>query len=180
MQQISRRTLLHFAGAATATLVVPSIARAADNEHIKPFLAGFRWVGGDAEREARDKAIEAVVSEMNFLTRGIARDKLKETNPIAAKLTFASSDTALTATMDARSYTAPLDGGNVKVKSITGDDMQMCFKIKKGAIDQIFAGDEKGRSNGFRHEENKIVMNVRVHASKLPKDLVYKVTYERV
>ena len=170
---------MKLASAATATLIAPSIAFA-DGEHHKAFLGAFRWVGGDAERDARDNAIEAVVSEMSFLARGIARDKLKETNPIAAKLSFEATEKALTAAMDSRSYTAPLDGTHVMVKGITGDDMKMCFKIRQGSIDQQFSSEDKGRDNGFRCADNKVVMHVRVHAEKLPKDLIYKLTYERV
>ena len=170
--------MIQLAGAATATLVAPSIAFA-DGEHHRAFLGAFHWVGGDAERDARDKAIESVVAEMSFLARGIARDQLKETNPIASKLSFGATEKALTAAMDSRSYTAPLDGSHVKVKGITGDEMKMCFKIRQGAIDQQFSSDDKGRDNGFRYADNKVVMHVRVRAEKLPKDLVYKLTYER-
>jgi hypothetical protein len=179
MHHLSRRTFIQLAGGATATLIAPSIAFA-DGEHHKAFLGAFKFIGGDAEREARDKAIESVVAEMSFLARGIARDKLKETNPIAAKLSFGATEKALTAALDSRSYTAPLDGSHVKVKGITGDEMKMCFKIRQGAIDQQFSSEDKGRDNGFRYADNKIVMHVRVRAEKLPKDLVYKLTYERV
>ena len=167
-------------GALGACLAAASRQAAAEEAPIDAFLGSFRHAGGQKEREARDKAIEDVVADMSFIARGIARDKLKQSNPIAKKLAFVSDRKDLTVTMDTRSYTGPLDGSPVKVKTILGDEMDMRLKCRSGALDQSFSAEDKSRLNAFRFDGDKLVLSVRVHASALPKDLVYKLTYERV
>lgn len=176
---LSRRSLLCLAGAGAAFVALPGAALA-DDDALKSLLGTYRHAGGDAEREARDRAIEGVVSEMSIFSRGIARDKLKEGNPIAAKLALSATDASLTVALDKRSFTAPRDGKSVKVTTVTGDEMNMRFKLGKDLIEQVFFLDDRGKVNRFRPDGAKLVLNVRVHAKRLPKDLVYKLTYERV
>lgn len=179
MLTLPRRKLIELAGAAATLALLPREAFAEESP-VSAFLGTFKHTGGEKEREARDKAIEDVVADMSFISRGIARDKLKQSNPIVQSLGFAADAKNLTVAMDARSYKGPLDGSRVKVKTILGDEMDMHFKIKRAALDQVFSGDEKGRVNAFRFDTKKLVFHVRVHASALPKDLVYKLTYEKV
>lgn len=151
----------------------------ADEPAIKAFLGSYRHAGGDKERKARDQAIDDVVESMNFIARGIARDKLKETNPIAASLGISADTNNLTITLDGRTYTGPLSGGTVKVKAITGDLMDMRYAVTKTEITQVFSGDDRGRVNRYRLDSGKLTLHVRVHSSRLPKDLVYSLTYTR-
>ena len=165
--------------AAGVGLLAWSTAGRADDDAVAAFLGTYRHAGGDQERKLRDKAIDDVVAGMSIIVRGIARDKLKEANPIAEVLTFAATAKDLTVKMDARAYTGPRDGGRVKVKGITGDELEMRYEIRAGRIDQIFVGEDKGRMNGFTLAEGVVAMRVRVHSTQLPKDLVYKLTYAK-
>jgi len=151
----------------------------AETDPLDPFVGRFRHSGGDKEREARDKAIDDVVAGMSIVVRGIARDRLKEANPICAKLAFAATAKDLTVAMDARAYTGPRNGGKVKVKGVTGDELEMHYAITTGRVEQVFAAEEKGRTNRFSLTEDTVSMRVRVHATQLPKDLVYTLTYTR-
>lgn len=176
---LSRRRILAATGAASLSALVPGEALAADGAE-KAFLGSYKHSGGDKERELRDKAIEDVVSGMNILSRTIAREKLKSANAIAAAVSFASDGTSLTVTLDTRVYTAPLSGGSVKVTGITGDKLDLSYAISTGKIDQRFSAEGRGRVNGFTRSGDQLVMNVRVHATQLPKDLRYKLTYKKV
>jgi hypothetical protein len=177
---IARRRFLRTLGAcAAAAILLPKEVFASAADTVKAFLGSFNHAGGDKERAARDKAIEDVVDDMSIFARGIARDKLKEANPIASTLKFAESGGSLTVTLGKRTYTAPLDGRSVKVKAINGDDMDMKYKVGENRIEQIFSGDEKGRINTFKLDGDTVTMHVRIHAEALPKDLVYKLTYAR-
>ncbi len=162
----------------TAGASLSGIARA-DADPLDPFVGRFRHSGGDKERQARDKAIDDVVAGMNVLVRGIARDRLKEANPIARVLSFAATSKDLTVTMDARSYTGPRDGKKVRVKGITGDELDMHYAIARFRVDQIFSAEERGRTNRFSLDEEVVSMRIRVHATQLPKDLIYTLTYTR-
>jgi hypothetical protein len=174
----TRRRLLAALGLGGLAWTAPR-ALFADEPAVKAFLGRYRHAGGDKELKARDQAIDDVVESMNFLARGIARDKLKETNPIAASLGIAADAKDLTITLDTRTYTGPLNGGTVKVKSITGDLMDMHYAVSKAEITQVFSGDDRGRVNRYRLDSGKLTMHVRVHSSRLPKALVYSLTYVR-
>jgi hypothetical protein len=173
-----RRHVLKLAvGTLVAGLALPA---SAGEDDVKLYVGAFRFAGGDKEVQARDEAIEDVVSGMSFLVRGIARSRLTAANPIATNATIATSGASLTIAMDSRSFTGPLDGSKTKVKSSSGDDMDMHFEITKQSLTQVFAGDEKGRINTFTLDGSKgLDMLVHVYAKQLPKDLVYRVTYER-
>ncbi|NUP13698.1 MAG: hypothetical protein HOW73_47285 [Polyangiaceae bacterium] len=142
------------------------------------FVGTFKHVGAQAEVEARDAAIDGVVGQMGMLSRGIARDRLKESNPVASTISVSADQGSVTIAMDDRSYTAPLDGTPVKVKGITGDELDLSVKIGDG-LEQTFSGDEKGRINSMRIENNRLILTVVVHAEALPTKLTYTLTYER-
>jgi hypothetical protein len=174
-----RRSVLR----ATAWLslwLVTRDATARDKGTIAPFLGSFRHAGGDAEREARDAAIDDVVSGMSFLVRGIARARLRAANAIAGAVRIAAEgDRALTVGFDARSYTAPLDGTAVHVVGITGDELDLRLAFPAGRIEQRFDADGKGRINTFVVSDRTLTIAVRVHSTQLPKELRYTLTYTR-
>lgn len=143
------------------------------------FTGSYKHVGGAAELEARDKAIDDVVADMSFMKRGVARDKLREANPIAEKVVVSESQGTLTIAMDERSYTAPLDSTPVKVKGITGDLLDLTVRV--GAeLEQAFEAEGKGRVNKYALEGNRLTVQVRIHSESLPKELTYALTYERI
>jgi len=175
---LNRRRILYAGASAMIASFSPSASAAEDEA--KAYMGAFRHAGGDKERAARDSAIEDVVSGMSFLVRKIARDRLTSANPIASDLKFSKSATSLTVVMDKRSFTGPLDGSKTKVKSISGDDMDMSYDITSKSLTQKFEADKKGRVNIFTLDGDKrLGMKVRVYAEQLPKDLVYRLTYER-
>lgn len=173
-----RETLLVAVGAGLASFFGVGLAAAADESAVKAFLGSWKHIGGDAELKARDRAIDDVVSGMNGLIRGIARGRLAEANAIASSLVFSADKKSLTVAADGRKYTAPFDGTKKKVKVITGDEMKLHYAFPEKAISQVFEGDDKGRTNHFKHSGKKLVMNVTVTATQLPKKLAYKLTYE--
>ncbi len=161
-------------------MIVAATSAASAADDISAYVGAFRHSGGDKERLARDKAIDDVVSGMSFVVRGIARGRLTSANPIAVDVTCSTHDKSLTMTMDQRSFTAPIDGSTATVKSVTGDDIDMHYAITKNSLIQVFDRDGRGRVNTFTLDGTKgLAMAVRVYAKQLPKDLNYRLTYER-
>lgn len=175
---LSRRELLLATGAASLVVALPRELLAADGAE-KAYVGSYKYAGGDKEREARDAAIEDVISGMNILTRTIARDRLKSAMATAAAISIASDATNLTITHDSLVYAAPLTGGSVKVTGITGDKLNLSYAISSAKIDQKFSGDQGGRVNTFTKNGDQLLMNVRVYSDKLPKDLKFKLTYKK-
>lgn len=144
-------------------------------------LAGtYRFVGGKAGREAVDAAIEGVVSEMNVLVRGIARDRLRESNPIPARITLLRKGDAMAISFDQRTYEARLDGSTTEVVGITGDTMKYRLQLLPAGVRQTFDGDSGGRTNTMKaHEDGRLDLSVEVHSGRLPAPLRYRLAFRR-
>lgn len=150
----------------------------ASDDVVRRTLGCHPFTGGDRERQALAEAIEAVVQEFNIFLRPIVRRRLEASNPIAERLCFDKHGGDLSIALDDRKYTAPLDGRKVTVTGITGDDLQLYHQVLGDELRQIFVNDEAARINAYRPTESKgLTMRVRVHADRLPKDLVYRLTY---
>jgi hypothetical protein len=172
-----RQLLVGVAGVLLTSL--PRSANAAE-DLLKPYLGPFRHSGGDKDLKARDRAIEGVVSEMSFLVRKMARDRLTAANAIAQAIIFSRTATSLTIAMDARVFTGPLDGSKTKVTSSGDTEIDMSYVLSKDSLTQNFERDGRGRINTFTLDGDKSLrLDVRVFADELPKDLVYKLSYVR-
>ena len=184
----TRKSLMLVVTSLAAAGVKPAVASPPATHEAQPlakdaadrFVGSYRFAGGDKERAARDAAIDAVVEEMNFLVRGIARKRLKESNPIAARVSISQKDGKLTIRFDDRTYTAPINGGSVDVVGITGAEMKLRHRVSNGRIEQIFEGEDGGRTNQLELDgDGRLTIRVRVFSERLPKDLRYKLTYAR-
>ena len=167
------------APAAEEAAEAQAVASKESQRVVDRFVGEHRFEGGAKERKARDAAIDAVVGDMNIFARGIARDRLKESTQIAERITIARDGDRLTITHDGRGYTATIDGPAVRAKSVTGDDVSLRHVVRGETIQQIFVGDQGGRTNTIRLTDDKMVMQVRVHSEKLPKDLTFTLSYSR-
>jgi hypothetical protein len=141
------------------------------------FTGSYKFAGGDAERAARDAAIEAVVEDMNMLAQPIARSKLQEGNKIAERLDITLDGDAVSVAFDGRPFVASLDGSKKRVVGITGDELDYHVEVGASKLRQVFKGDKGGRSNAMRRSGKKIAIDVKVTSSKLPKPLQYRLTY---
>lgn len=171
---------LAFSAAATAPTVAASEPAAAVDSVLERLLGSYRHAGGERDKKARDDAIDDVVKHMNVLVRSIARSRLEQANPIPARVRIARIGDDLSISMDDRSYRAPIDGRSVKVKGITGDELEMHFRVDGQTLVQIFEGDGGGRINRFSPSgDGELTMKVRVFSERLPKDLEYRLGYRR-
>lgn len=174
-----RRLRLAVLAALIGPLVTPAHARPA-HDPLDEVLGCHEYSGGKRQREALEGAIEDVADEFNPFVRPIVRSRLKKANPIAARLCFERNGDELSVTMDARRYRAPLNGKTVKVKGITGDELELRLEIGEYLVSQIFRGEEGGRVNAFYPTKaGGIEMRVRVFSERLPRSLEYGLSYRR-
>ena len=167
------------AGAAVPVGLPPDVGQplAADSP-ARPFLGTYRFAGGDAEREAVGRAIDASVSQVGSFLRGLARKRLLAANRVPLELVMTGGGNSFVVLVDNRPYSGLLDGTPVKVTAETGDVMDMSFKFGPEMV-QTFADPKKGRVNRFQLRGNQLVMHVRVYANELPEEVTYDLTFLR-
>jgi hypothetical protein len=154
-------------------------AALADASRAKPFVGTWRLVDRNSQSAAVTAAIERVVSQMNGLVRGIARDRLTEANTLPQKLEVKAGDDLVAISLDGKTSSAPTDGRVVKQTVVTGETMDVAVKVGD-SLEESFRGDGKGRVNTFELQGNTLVMHVRIYSDQLPEDVVYDLHFERI
>lgn len=168
-----------FSGAGFPEVLAADAPPVADDAPVRPFLGVYEFVGAESERERLSSAIDEVTTEMSFVTRGIARDKLTEGNIVPRRLVLEARGGRLLVVMDHQSSIGNLDGTIAKVEATEAEWMDLTLEIDAD-LEQRFVGHEKGRINRFELDGDRLVMYVRVYASALPRDLEYSLTFERL
>jgi hypothetical protein len=153
-------------------------ASAADQDVATRFVGSYAFVGGAAQRTAREAAIDDVVSEMNILVQGIARKKLGESTPIAKRLDVSVTDSKISVAFDGREHVATLDGQTTKVVGSQGDELQYRVEFSGDRLRQVYSGDRGNSSNTLRRRDSgRIHVDIEIDSARLPKPLRYRLTY---
>jgi hypothetical protein len=148
-------------------------------EELRAFAGEYTFAGGETERQALRDAVDGVVAEMNPLVRGIARDRLLESNAIAGKVAIAADGREVTVSFDDRAYTAVLGASAVEVTGLTGDALQLTHRLSGKRLVQMFAGKRGSRRNVITARGKQLRIAVTVTSESLPGDLVYQLTFAR-
>lgn len=144
------------------------------------FVGTYHFAGGPAQRTALREAIEELVSLLNVLVRGTARDKLRETNPVFDRVRIERSADSLSLTFGTLKNACKLDGSATQVEGIDGSKLTCRVSIENGALVQQLSGSRGGRDNTLTLDEHgKLRVKTRIHSRLMPKDLHYTLTYAR-
>lgn len=161
------------------------VAAEASEPALQRFVGSYGYVGGDTEIRALDRAIEAVVDQMNFLIRGIARRRLRAPNlPSKEVSVFIENGQIRIQRPGQPEVTAPADGKPITWRHpVDGDVFQVSHGIDEGgALFQRFEGERSLSLNRFElSEENaRLTIHTVITADRLPAPLRFKMTYERL
>lgn len=152
----------------------------AKSTSIDRLLASYAFVGGERERKGVADAIEDVVSDMNIFVRRIARDRLTSSNTVPSGVRIQRDGRRIAVTVGERTYAAQLDGPPAKVTNSRGNELRMTLRLQAGRLVQDFQGDGGGRTNSFSVDGNgRLKMEVNVHSPRLPKDVVYRLSFAK-
>lgn len=143
------------------------------------FSGTFEFVGGEAERDGVDAAIDAVVSEMNVFIRSIARSRLSAANPVPSNVKIGPHPRGVEIMFDERKYVSELDGDYTRVVGVTGERVRYKVETAKRRLTQVFVGDSGTRKNTFALTGDRLVISVRVRSEQLPRPLEYRLTFRR-
>jgi hypothetical protein len=116
------------------------------------FVGTYEYVGGNAEIDEMDRAIDEAVEQLNVFIRGIARRRLQEANRPTETLTIAASDREITITRSGKpEITAPADGTAVAWKNPeNGNQLEVSHGVtRKGVLSQRIEGDRGTSENRF-------------------------------
>ncbi len=143
------------------------------------------WAGTFVSEEQSDagiqKAIEAATADMNFLTRSVARGRLKKTNPLYRRVTITRQVVLISVKFDERkAVEMPADGSVIKWTSEDGEIYDVSARSENGRLVQTFKAEDGQRVNSFSAEgTERLTLEVQVTSPRLPKPLTYVVHYRR-
>jgi len=149
------------------------------------YAGTYRYVGGGAEIEALDEAIDEVVSQMNFLIRGIARRRLRAPNLPSKEVTISVDDDEICIDRPGQpKVSAPADGKPITWRHPDDGDV---FEVRHGidehgVLYQRFKGERSVSRNRFVLSENgkDLTIHTEITAERLPAPLRFKMSYQRV
>jgi hypothetical protein len=144
------------------------------------FVGRYAFAGGEAQRTALRDAIEGLVAQLGAVIRGVARDKLTETNPVFEKVVIERKGGALVLTYGSLTNTCNLDGSASDVDGIDGSALKCKLSMQGDALVQRLEGSRGGRVNTFTIGKNgRLSMKTRIHSKMMPADLRYTLTFAR-
>ena len=183
MKMHRRLQRLVMACALAAGLAAAGGSMAADDARLLTNLEG-RWVfaGDESERQARLDAIEATVSQMAWVARGIARKRITGSTPIHDHYVFTVDKGTITIAEDAfKGFTTPWDGSPVEIskqmggpatltREFTDEGLRSHWQQKRGAGTEIYRAAPDGAT---------MTVTVVISSPRLPSDIRYELTYRR-
>jgi len=142
------------------------------------------WIGTWKLSSAPDvgAAIERCTEEMSFIKRPIARARLRKLNPAYQRLVIARSGADVTIQFDERQpIRVPVDGKAIPWTREDGEKFQVSVKAQGESLSQHYQSEDGDRSNRFRVDATGkgLALEVTVASRKLPKPLVYTLSYTR-
>jgi hypothetical protein len=142
-------------------------------------LAGS-WTLDRSRSDDIDKTINETVRKMNVFTRGIARGRLRRTNPAYANVEISFSDADARITAGPARVVLPLTGAPVRWKRGDGETFTVTGKLQSGTYVETFEAKDGRRTNVFSvAADGRLTMSVTVTSPRLPAPLRYKLVYRR-
>jgi hypothetical protein len=143
------------------------------------------WVGAFVNekqtREGIDAAVETAVSGMNFVTRPIARSRLKKTNAAYKQVVISRRGDIVSVAFDGQApVETPADGRAVQWRRSDGEVFDVSTLVKDDALVQTFKAEDGQRVNTFTaNAAGQLTMEATITSPQLAKPVIYTLLYER-
>lgn len=153
------------------------------NADAAKFEGSYAIVNATEAQAAVEAAIEALVSEMNFIKRPFARSKLRKTNALLTSIRMQFSADQVTYTYNAgHAIRTTLNGPAVRWKSPADDEhYQVTTTLKGQRFTQTFRGSDGTKQEIFdlSADGRTIAYQVVVTSPQLPRPLRYGYSFKR-
>jgi hypothetical protein len=173
-----------FLAVAPAALLLwtPSVVSADQPVGADQFQGSYKFAGGAKEKAKIEAALEKATEDMFPGIRGIARNRLAESNFAIAKIEIQSQGSFVKINqVGFRSVTAPSNGVAIPYRSKQGDKTKVSHKMVGGKLVQRLVTGEGGRENSYSlsADGSTMTLSVRIWSKRLTRDVKYKLTYKR-
>lgn len=125
-------------------------------------------------------AIDELVEDVNFVKRGFAKRRLRETNEAVSEIDVEISGDKIAVQYDSDPPgISPKGNKPANWKNAEGDSYRLTQQISGRTLTQKFQGEDGARTNKLTVSEdgNTIDMQVTVTSDQLPRPLTYSLTY---
>jgi hypothetical protein len=129
-----------------------------------------------------NRAIEQAVSGMNFITRPVARSRLRRLNLPYQRLRISQTPTEVTTIPDSHTpVVSPLDGTTIRWRREDGESFDVSTQWEDGALRQTFKAEDGQRTNRYSlaPDGKTLTMQVTITSPRLPKPLTYSLRYRK-
>jgi hypothetical protein len=140
----------------------------------------YRWVGGSAERQAWESAIDRVVDQLNIAIRVFARRQIRQKLPIATRRNFQVTSDFIEIGKEGSAIRTP-KGKTVRRVNEFGDRVRVTQRFVGPSLIQVFDAPEGTRTNVFVscNDGEKVIMLSKITSDRLPRAIEFSATYER-
>ena len=130
-----------------------------------------------------NEVIKDAVGKLNFLTRDIARERLKKLNPACRQIAISSAPNEISVTADNQTpLTTPANGAPVTWTAPDGRNVNASMQLVGGRLAQKFTSADGRRVNNYTlgPDGRTLTMHVTETSAKLSETITYKQVYRRV
>lgn len=173
MRRQRTRTLL----LALAALALPLAGASAQESTMRGTFAIDRSRSDDVNR-----AIETAVARMSFVTRPIARGRLRRTNPVYSRVEINYTQSEVTVQLDQRRpIVSPANGQPIKWTREDGEKFDLSTEWQNGRLVQTFRAEDGSRTNSYTisPDGRTLTMHVTLRSPKLSAPLEYNLVFTR-
>ncbi|HKP76737.1 MAG TPA: hypothetical protein VJT67_14500 [Longimicrobiaceae bacterium] len=159
-----------------AALAIPAAARAQEST-MRGTFAIDRAHSDDVNR-----AIEAAVARMSFVTRPIARGRLRRTNTVYQRVVINFTQAQVSTTFDQRhAIESPANGQPIKWTREDGEKFDLSTEWQNGRLIQTFRAEDGTRTNTYTisPDGRVLTMHVVLRSPRLSGPVEYNLVFNR-
>ena len=130
-----------------------------------------------------NEVIEDAVGKLNFVTRDIARGRLKRLNPAYRQIAISSSPNQISVTVDNQPpLRTPANGAPVAWIGPDGGKVNASMQLADGRLTQTFTSADGRRVNDYNlsRDGRTLTMRVTETSPRLSQPITYKEVYRRI
>lgn len=163
--------------AVTGALLISGAASAQDAQ--SPLVGA--WILAPQQGNVIEAAIDRGIDDMNFVTKPIARRRLRATNDAYATIELRIADGNVTTVLAGRAIESPADGRAIRWTREDGEGMQVATALREGTLVQTFEAEDGSRENVYSvsPDGRRLTLQATIRSGRLPQPIVYRLAYDR-